>query len=327
MSKNIGILGTGSYVPEKILTNFDLEKIVDTTDEWIRTRSGIKERRIAEDNVAASDLAVKAALKALESSNTKVEEISLLVVATATGDYQFPSTACLVQKKLGIKGAAVFDVSAACSGFIYAMEVARQFLMNGKYGKALVVGAEKMSSVIDWTDRNICVLLGDGAGACVMGSTNGSAGIIDSYLDADGEYAKLIELPAGGSAIPATEETVKNRLHYMKMQGKEVFKLAVNIMSKSCLDILKRCNLTINDIDWIVPHQANIRIINAAAEKIDIPMSKVYINLDRYGNMSSASIPVALDEGIRDGSIKKGQKVLLIAFGAGITWAASIIQL
>lgn len=327
MIKSVGILGTGSYVPEKVVKNTDLEKIVDTTDEWIYTRTGIRERRIAEDNVAASDLAVIAAQRALDNAKIKATDVSLIIVATITPDYQFPATACLLQNKLGIKRCAAFDISAACSGFIYGIETGRQFVLSGKYENVLVVGAEKMSSIIDWTDRNICVLLGDGAGACVLGKVENSAGIIDAYLDADGSYSKLIMLPGGGSAMPATIETVNKKLHFMKMDGREVYKHAVLIMYNACLDALKKCNLTIEDIDWIVPHQANIRIIEAAASRLKIPMSKVYTNLDRYGNMSSASIPVALDEAIKDGSIKKGQKVLLIAFGAGLEWGSSIIQI
>jgi 3-oxoacyl-[acyl-carrier-protein] synthase-3 len=327
MSKLVGIIGTGSYVPEKILTNFDLEKIVETTDEWIRTRSGIRERRIAKENEATSDLGLEAAKKALIDAKIKPEDISLIIVTTATPDYQFPSTACILQHKLGAKNAAAFDLAAACSGFIYGIETARQFVHSGAHKYVLVVGAEKMSSVIDWTDRNICVLLGDGAGACVIGEVEKGKGIVESYLAADGAYSHLITLPAGGAAMPATIDTVHSHLHFMKMEGREVFKQAVIIMASACMDVLKKCNLTIEDIDWIIPHQANIRIITAAAERVKIPISKVYTNLERYGNMSSASIPVALDEAIKDGSVKKGQRILLIAFGSGITWAASIIEL
>jgi 3-oxoacyl-[acyl-carrier-protein] synthase-3 len=327
MNKSVGILGTGSYVPEKVLTNFDLEKMVDTTDEWIQTRTGIKERRIAREDEASSDMGAEAAKIALHAAKIKPTDVPLIIVATITPDHQFPATACLLQHKLGAKNAAAFDLSAACSGFIYGLETARQFVLSGKYNNVLVVGAEKMSSVIDWTDRNICVLLGDGAGACVVGETQNGTGIIDSFLSADGKYSGLITLPAGGSKMPASLDTIKEKLHFMKMEGRDVFKHAVTIMSSACLEALERCSLTINDIDWIIPHQANIRIINAAAERLKIPMDKVYTNLDRYGNMSSASIPVALDEGIRNGSIKKGQKILLIAFGSGLTWGASIIKL
>lgn len=327
MTKSVGILGIGSYVPEKVLTNKDIEKMVDTSDEWIYTRTGIRERRIAEDNIATSDLAVQAAKRALDDAGLKPKDIPLIIVATITGDYQFPSTACLVQHKLGVKDAAAFDINAACSGFIYGIETARQFILSGKYDKALVIGAEKMSSVIDWTDRNICVLLGDGAGAVVLGETENGRGIIGTDIAVDGAYANLITLPAGGSAMPATVDTVQKRLHFMKMGGREVYKHAVLIMCRASLEILKRNNLKVNDIDWFIPHQANIRIIEAIAERLCIPMSKVYTNLDRYGNMSAASIPVALDEVIKDGSLKKGQKALLVAFGAGLTWGSCIIQI
>lgn len=327
MDKSVGILGTGSYLPEKVLTNEALAKTVDTSDEWIRTRTGIRERRIAEDNVATSDLAVQAAKKALDDAKLEPNDIPLIIVATATPDYQFPATACIVQHKLGVKDAAAFDISAACSGFIYGIEIARQFILSGKYNKALVIGAEKMSSVTDWTDRNICVLLGDGAGACVLGEIKEGPGIIGTDMAVDGAYANLIILPAGGSALPATVDTVQKRLHFMKMEGREVYKQAVTVMYRTCLEILNKYGLKIDDIDWIIPHQANIRIIEAVAERLSIPMSKVYTNLDRYGNMSSASIPVALDEAIKNGSIKKGNTVLLIAFGAGLTWGASIIQI
>lgn len=327
MNKKVGILGIGSYLPEKVLTNSDLEKIVDTSDEWITTRTGIRERRIAGDNVATSDLAVESAKRALEDAGLKPDDIPLVIVATITGDYQFPSTACIVQHKLRIKNAVAFDISAACSGFIYAIEIARQFILSGKYNKALVIGAEKMSSVIDWTDRNICVLLGDGAGSCVLGEVEDDRGIIGTDMAVDGQYAKLIYVPAGGSAMPATMESVQKRLHSMKMEGREVYKHAVLIMYRTCLDILRKYNLRIEDIDWVIPHQANIRIIEAIAERLGIPMSKVYTNVDRYGNMSAASIPVALDEAIKDGYVKKGQRILLVAFGAGLTWGSCILKI
>lgn len=323
----IGILGTGSYVPEKVVTNFDLAKIVDTSDEWIRTRTGIAERRIADDKTATSDLAVRAAEKAIEDAKIKKEDISAIITATATPDYQFPSTACVVQNKLGIKNAFAFDISAACSGFIYGTEIARQFIASGKHKNVLVIGAEKLSSVIDWTDRNVCVLLGDGAGASVLGHVDGNSGIVDTFLASDGAFANLIIVPAGGSAIPAAIDTINKKQHFMKMEGREVYKHAVIIMYKTCLGILNKCNLKIEDIDWFIPHQANLRIIEAIADRLKIPMSKVYTNLERYGNMSAASIPVALDEAIKDGSLKRGQTALMIAFGAGLTWGGTIIKI
>ena len=325
--KSIGILGMGSYAPDKVLTNFDLEKIVDTSDEWIRTRTGIRERRIADDGVACSDLAVEAAKRAISDAGIKPNDIPLIIIATATGDYKFPSTACLVQHKLGIKDAVGFDISAACSGFIYGLEIARQFVFSGTYSKVLVIGAEKMSSVIDWEDRDVCILLGDGAGACILGNVNEGAGILGSYMAIDGSCADLLKMPAGGSAMPASHDTIQKHLHFMKMQGREVFKQAVTVMTRSGLTVLKQCNLTIDDIDCIIPHQANIRIIEGIAKRLKISMNKVYTNVDRYGNMSAASIPVALDEALRNGTVKKGQKVLLVAFGAGFTWGSIVIQL
>lgn len=327
MVKSVGILGLGSYVPEKIMTNFDLTKLVDTSDEWIKTRTGISERRIAADSEATSDMAVKSAIKAISDSKIKTDDIGLIIVATITPDYQFPATACIVQEKLGIKDAVAFDISAACSGFIYALEIGRQFILSSKYKNALIIGAEKMSSVIDWTDRNICVLLGDGAGACVLGEVEKGKGILETYMKVNGKLADIIKMPAGGAVMPSSLETVNNKLHFMKMEGREVYKHAVTIMYKSCLESLKQCGLTIDDIDWFIPHQANIRIIQAVAERLNLPLKKVYTNLERYGNMSSASIPVAFDEAAKDGSIKKGDKILLIAFGAGITWGSTIIQM
>ena len=327
MDKKVGILGIGAYVPEKILTNADLEKMVDTNDEWITTRTGIKERHIAAEGEATSDLAAAAARKAISDAGISKDDISLIIVATATADYQFPSTACLVQDKLGIKKAVGFDISAACSGFIYGMEIARQFILSGKYEKALVIGAEKLSSVTDYTDRNICVLLGDGAGACVLGESDNNAYIMNSYMQIDGSCANLLKKPAGGSAMPASHKTVEERLHYMKMEGREVFKRAVQVMSDSSLGVLDQCGLTSDDIDWFIPHQANIRIIKAIARKLNISMDRVYTNVDRFGNMSAASIPVALDEAIKNGTMKKGQLILLVAFGSGFTWGSMILQL
>jgi len=327
MNKKIGILGMGSYVPEKVLTNADLEKMVDTSDEWITTRTGIKERHIAAPDEFTSDLAVAAARRAIADGNINKDDISLIIVGTATGDYLFPSTACLVQNKLGIKEAVGFDVSAACSGFIYGVEIARQFILTGKYKKALVIGAEKLSSITDYTDRNICVLLGDGAGACVLGEKHDNAYILDSYMRVDGSCGSLLKLPAGGSAMPASHKTVDDHLHYMKMEGRDVFKRAVQVMCDSSLTVLDNCGLTADDINWFIPHQANIRIIKAIAKRLKISMDRVYTNVDRFGNMSAASIPVALDEAVKNGIMKKGDRVLLVAFGAGFTWGSIILQL
>ncbi len=324
--KSIGIAGSGFYVPKKVLTNFDLEKIVDTTDNWIRTRTGVRERRIADDNEATSDLAVKAARKALEDARISPQEINLIIVATLSPDYLFPSTACLVQDKLGIKDAWAFDIEAACSAFIYALSVAEAFIKSDTCKTALVIGAEVFSRIVNWKDRNTCVLMGDGAGAVVLREVENGKGILSTHLGADGSRAHLLKQPAGGSRLPATEETVRQGLHYFKMQGNEVFKLAVRIMSESVITALKKGSLSNKDIDLIIPHQANIRILNAMAKKLSLPMEKFMVNLDKYGNTTAASIPIALDEASKQGRIKEGDIVVLVAFGAGLTWGATVIR-
>jgi 3-oxoacyl-[acyl-carrier-protein] synthase-3 len=324
--RSVGIVGTGFYVPEKILTNSDLEKMLDTTDEWIRTRTGIKERRIADDNEATSDLAIKAARKALEDAKISNKKVDLIVVATLSPDYAFPSTACLVQNKLGIKDAWAFDIEAACSGFIYALSVAEAIIKSGTCNTALVIGAEIFSRILDWKDRNTCVLMGDGAGAVVLREVENGKGILHTYLGADGSGADLMKQPAGGSRLPANEETVRQGLHYFKMQGNEVFKLAVRMMSDSAMTALKKAGLSNKDIDLIIPHQANIRILSAMARRLSLPMEKVMVNIDKYGNTTSASIPIALDEALKQGRIKEGDIVVLVAFGAGLTWGASVIR-
>lgn len=324
--RSVGIAGIGFYVPKKVLTNFDLEKMVDTTDEWIRTRTGVRERRIADDNEATSDLAIEAARKALEDAQISHQEIDLIIVATLSPDYLFPSTSCLVQDKLGIKDAWAFDIEAACSGFIYALSVAEAFIKSGSYKTALVIGAEVFSRIVDWTDRNTCVLMGDGAGAVILREVENGKGILSTYLGADGSRADLLKQPAGGSRLPAAEETVRQGLHYFKMQGNEVFKLAVRIMSESVITALKKAGLSNKDIDLIIPHQANIRILNAMARRLSLPMEKLVVNLDKYGNTTAASIPIALDEAVKQGRIKEGDIVVLVAFGAGLTWGASVIR-
>lgn len=324
--RSVGIEGSGFYVPKKVLTNFDLEKMVDTTDEWIRTRTGIKERRIADDNEATSDLAIEAARKALEDARISPQEIDLIIVATLSPDYPFPSTACLVQDKLGIKDARAFDIEAACAAFIYALSVAEAFIKSGTCKTALVIGAEVVSRIVDWADRNTCVLMGDGAGAVVLREAENGKGILSIHLGADGSRANLLKQPAGGSRLPATEETVRQGLHYFKMQGNEVFKLAVRIMSESVETALKKAGLSKKDIDLIIPHQANVRILNALAGRLSIPVEKVMVNLDKYGNTTAASIPIALDEALKQGRIKEGDIVVLAAFGAGLTWGAAIIR-
>jgi len=319
------IAGIGSYLPEKILTNFDLEKIVDTSDEWIRTRTGVSERRIAEPNVPTSDLAVIAAKRALESAKITVKEVEAIIVATATPDMLFPSTACLVQTKIGARQVISFDISAGCSGFIYALAIADSFIKSG-LNNILVVGAEELSKITDYTDRATCVLLGDGAGAVVIKNNAAQGEIIASYFAAEGANWKLLHQPAGGSRIPTTHETIDKRLHYLKMEGNEVFKLAVRAMAEASLETLSRAKLPPEKLDLLIPHQANIRIIEATAKRLNIPMDKVYINIDKYGNTSTASIPIALDEALRTGRIKNGHNILMVAFGAGFTWGGVLLK-
>jgi len=322
----IRIIGTGSYLPEKVLTNKDIEKMVDTSDEWIVSRTGIRERRICSDKQAASDLGIEAARKALENADVKVADIDLLIVATITPDMFFPSTACIIQTELGIRNAAVFDLNAACAGFIYSLSTAQQFLQTGTYKTALVIATETLSKITDWEDRNTCVLLGDGAGAAVLREEKGDSGILSCYLDADGRYGDLLNMPAGGSRIPATVETVKNRLHYLKMKGNETFRIAIPEMTKSVKRGLEGCGLKIQDIALLIPHQANIRIINALAKRLSLPIEKVFINIDRCANTSAATVAIALDEANHQGRIKKGDIIELVAFGAGFTWGSCVIK-
>lgn len=323
--KKVGIIGLGEYLPEKILTNADLEKMVDTSDEWITTRTGIKERHVAAIGQAASDLAFKAAELALKNARLKPEDLGLIIVATITGDMPFPSVASILQDQLGAKKAACFDISAACAGFVYGLSVAQQFIACGTYKNALVIGVEVLSSITDWHDRNTCVLFGDGAGAAVLSEVK-SGGIISTYLGCDGSKAGILNMPAGGSRLPASRETVEKRMHYLKMQGNDVFKIAVNTMTKAAEIVLNQAGLTFADVDLIIPHQANARIIMAVAKKLGIPEEKVYLNIERCGNMSSASTVTALCEAVQDGKVKKGDIILLDAFGAGLVWGACIIE-
>jgi len=323
--KKVGIIGLGEYLPKKILTNLDLEKMVDTSDEWITTRTGIKQRRLAAGNEAASDLAANAAREALKNARLKAQEIDLIIVATITPDMQFPSTACFVQASLGAKNAVCFDISAACAGFVYAIVIAQQFIARGAYKNVLVVGAEVLSSITDWKDRNTCVLFGDGAGAAVLSQVK-SGGILSAHLGTDGTMTDLLMLPAGGSRNPATHKTIDKRLHYLKMQGNEIFKLAVKIMTDAAQVALKKAGLECKDIDLVIPHQANIRIILAMAKRLGLPEDRVYLNIKKYGNMSSASTATALCEAVKEGRIKKGDIVLLDAFGAGLVWGACLVK-
>jgi len=321
-----GIIATGSYVPDKVITNQDLEKIVDTSDEWIVTRTGIRERRIAEADMATSDLATKAAQAALESSNLTAKNLDMIIVATVTPDMNFPSTACLVQRNIGAVNAAAFDLEAACSGFLYGLAVASQFIATGVYRNIMVIGAECLSRFVNWQDRNTCVLFGDGAGAVILSRVEEGYGFLSQILGADGNGASLLTLEAGGSRKPASVETIEKQMHYIHMDGSEVFKFAVRIMASMAEAAVKNAGLTEKDVDYLIPHQANIRIIEAARKRLDLPEDKVYINLDRYGNMSAASIPVALDEAVRLGRIKKNDNIVLVGFGGGLTWAACTIK-
>lgn len=319
------IAGIGTYVPDKILTNFDLEKIVDTSDEWIRTRSGIRERRIAADGVATSDLAAHAAKKAITSAGVTSKEIEAIILGTATPDMLFPSTACLVQSKIGARQIISFDISAGCTGFLYGLAIADSFVKNG-FDNVLVIGAEALSKVMDFTDRATCVLFGDGAGAAIVKKTNDETGILSSYFAADGNSWKLLHQPAGGSKIPASLESVTKRLHYIKMEGNEVFKLAVRAMAEAAIETLKRANIAPNKVNLLIPHQANIRIIEATAKRLNIPMDRVALNLDKYGNTSAASIPIALEEALEQDRIKKNDLILMVAFGAGFTWGGVLVR-
>ncbi len=322
----VGLLGTGSAVPERILTNQDLERIVDTSDEWIRTRTGILERRICAPDEAASDLAAESARKALEHAKVDPQEIGLLIVATVTQDTLCPATACYVQEQLGIKTCAAFDLNAACTGFIYGITVAKAYIQTGMCDKALVIGVDLLSRVTDYEDRATCVLFGDGAGAAVVGPTDDDRGILAEYLSADGKLASLICIPAGGSRLPASAETIQNHQHYIKMSGNEVFKVAVRILGESVNQALQKCSLKPEDLSLVIPHQANIRIIEASARRLNIPLDKFYVNIDKYGNTSAASVPMALDEAVRTGRVKSGDLLALVAFGGGFTWGANIIR-
>jgi 3-oxoacyl-[acyl-carrier-protein] synthase-3 len=320
------IAGMGTCVPDKVLTNFDLEKIVDTSDHWIRERSGIERRHILAENECNSDLGVVAARKALEEAGLKPEEVECIILATATPDNIFPSTACRVQAKLGATQAAAFDISAACSGFIYALHLGDSLIKSGVYKNILIIGSEALTRFTDWQDRSTCVLFGDAAGAAVLVPSDGKRGILSTYIKSDGRLAELLHLPAGGSALPASHETVDQRLHFIKMEGREVFKHAVRTMIDAAKNAIKLAKLDTKDIDFLIPHQANIRIIEAIAERVHVPRERIIVNLQEYGNTSSATIPLAVDEARKDGRIKEGSKCLLVAFGGGFTWASAVVQ-
>ncbi len=321
----VGIIGTGKYTPERILTNQELERMVETNDEWIVTRTGIKERRIAAETEATSDLAYQAALKALEAADLKAADLDLIIVATITPDMFFPSTACLLQNKLGAAKAAAFDLSAACSGFIYGLATATNMIATGMYQNALVIGAETLSRITDYTDRNTCILFGDGAGAVVLGKVPEGRGFRSFELGADGSGGELLKISGGGSRIPASQQSVEEKKHFIHMAGNDVFKFAVRIMGGAAEEALAKAGMEKGDVDLLVPHQANIRIIQSALNRLNLPEEKAMINLNKYGNMSAASIPVALAEAVEQDRVKEGDCLVFVGFGGGLTWGASVL--
>ena len=323
------ITGTGSYLPEQVITNFDLEKLVNTSDEWIRQRTGIRERRMAEDDEATSDLCVRAARWAIKNANINPLDIQMILVATVTPDTFFPSTACYVQKGIGAKHASAMDISAACAGFLYGLDLADGLIRSGRYDTILVVGGEIFNKIVDWNDRGTCVLFGDGAGAAVVQATDEPKGILASYIGSDGDYADidLLGIPAGGSRMPVTQKAIDQKLDKIQMNGREVFKLGVRLMPEAAQRVLCQANVSIEDIDLLIPHQANLRIIEAVGDRLGVPREKVYINVDKYGNTSAATVIIALDEAIREGRAKPGDLLLLVTFGAGLTWGSTLLRL
>ncbi|MEI6714707.1 MAG: beta-ketoacyl-ACP synthase III [Verrucomicrobiota bacterium] len=324
--RSASIIGTGSYAPQRVLTNAELEKMVDTNDEWIVSRTGIRERRIADASESTSDLAAAAAKAAMENAGITADEIDLIIVATVTPDMFFPSTACFVQTKIGAKRAACFDVSAACSGFLFAMDIARQFIATGTHNTILVIGADKLSTIVDWSDRNTCVLFGDGAGAAILRHKEGSRGILSTHMGSDGSYAEILYIPGGGCLHPITSENADLHVNTIKMNGRETYKQAVTSMLSAANISLTNAGLTSNDLSCIIPHQANLRIIEAIASRMEVSMDRFLINLDRYGNTSAAAVAIALDEANRTGRMKQGDHILLVVFGGGLTWASSVIE-
>lgn len=329
MNRYAKITGTGSYLPETVLTNFDLERMVDTSDEWIRQRTGIAERRIAEDDIATSDLSVNAARLAIKRAQIDPLDIQMILVATVTPDTFFPSTACYVQKGIGAKNASAMDISAACAGFLYGLDLANGLIVSGQYDTILVVGAEVFNNIVDWNDRNTCVLFGDGAGAAVVQGTDEEEGIIASYIGSDGDYADidLLGIPAGGSRMPVTTDAIANNLNKIQMNGREVFKLGVRLMPEAAERVLKQANVSVDEVDLLIPHQANLRIIEAVGHRLGVPREKVYVNVDKYGNTSAATVIIALDEAIREGVAKPDDLILLVTFGAGLTWGSTLLRL
>ncbi len=329
MKRYAAIAGTGAYLPETVLTNFDLEKMVDTSDEWIRQRTGIVERRIADDDVATSDLSVHASRLAIKDAHIDPIDIEMILVATVTPDTAFPSTACYVQQGIGAKNASAMDISAACAGFLYGLDLANGLIISGQYNTILVVGGEVFNNIVDWKDRNTCVLFGDGAGAAIVQATEEPKGIIASYIGSDGDYAdiNLLGIPAGGSRMPVTSEAIDNNLNKIQMNGREVFKLGVRLMPEAAQRVLRKAEISIDDIDLLIPHQANLRIIEAVGDRLGVPREKVYVNVDKYGNTSAATVIIALDEAIQQGRAKPGDLILLVTFGAGLTWGSTLLRL
>jgi 3-oxoacyl-[acyl-carrier-protein] synthase-3 len=325
-ARTVRIAGMGKYTPPKVMTNDDFARIVDTSDEWITQMTGIKERHIADDDVATSDLAAAAAREALENAGVEPSDLDMILVATATPDMFFPSTACLVQAKIGAGNAFAFDMGAGCSGFIYGLVIAEQFVKTGVAKTVLVIGAENLTKFMDITDRNTCVLFGDGAGAAVVAPGDGESMLMNHVLGADGRLGSLLEFPAGGSRMPTTNETVAERLHYIKMEGRKVYVNAVRAMGDSVVKVIEDAGLTGDDVDILFPHQANIRIIQSVAERAGMPMEKVYVNIHKYGNTSAASIPIAMVEAIEEGRLKRGMLAGLVAFGAGFTWGSLLLR-
>ena len=326
MRISASIVSTGMYVPSRVLTNSELEKMVETTDEWIMSRTGIRERRIAADDEFTSDMGAKAAQQALELGGVDAQEIDLIIVATCTSDTVFPSTACYIQSKIGAMRAAAFDVQAACSGFLYALVTADQFIAAGVYKTVMVVGAEKLSSIVNWQDRNTCVLFGDGAGAVILRHREGGRGLLSYDLGADGSQTNILSVPASGCRMPITPEVLDQRLNYLQMSGKEVFKYAVTAMNRSTEICLEKAGVKPEQIRWFVPHQANFRILDAVAQRMNVGMEHFVMNLDRYGNTSAACMPIALHETVTAGKLDRGDLVLMVSFGGGLTWASVILE-
>ncbi len=318
----------GSHAPAKIVNNFDLEKIVDTSDEWIRSRTGMFERHYCSEDEAASDIATIAATNAIEASRVKYKDIDLIITGTVTGDHPFPSTACVVQKKLGLKNIPAFDISAGCTGFVYALDMAKNYVENGTAQNVLVLGVDVLTKITNWEDRNTCVLFGDGAGAAIISRArkNDISRIMDALIFADGSQGELLYQAAGGSRMPASHESVDKHLHTVYMEGNRIYKNAIRSMFASTEELLRRNKISAADVDWVIPHQANLRIIEGLAEKLHVPMNKVIVNIEKYGNTSSATIPLAMDEAIRSKKIRRGDIILLTSFGAGLTWGSILAR-